>query len=89
MLNESWSKSSHSAAGDCVEAAWRKASYSTANGQCVEVGWHKPDRSGAENCVEAGQGDCGMVHVRDTKDRDGGELAFSPGAWMQFLGTLK
>jgi len=73
MQNESWVKSSYSASGACVEVAWHKALASTANGACVE----------------AGLGDCGHMHVRDTKDRDGGELKFSKQAWTAFLGTLK
>lgn len=30
-----------------------------------------------------------MVMVRDTTDREGGTLAFSPAAWEQFLGTIR
>lgn len=37
MLNESWSKSSHSGGTCCVEARWHKSSHSSANGDCVEV----------------------------------------------------
>jgi len=71
-----------------LNESWSKSSYS-AGADCVEAGWHKASASALSNCVEVGQGGCGMVRVRDTKDRDGGELAFSPGAWMQFLETLK
>ncbi|WP_446034835.1 DUF397 domain-containing protein [Streptomyces olivaceus] len=68
-----WFKSSHSGSqGDsCVEVAlsWRKSSYS----------------SGSEgDCVEVAS--CpGTVHVRDSKVRDGDQLAVSPASWTHFL----
>ncbi len=31
----------------------------------------------------------GGVKVRDTTNRDGGTLAFTPGAWATFTGLLK
>ena len=81
--------SSYSNFTQCVEIAWRKARAS-AGGNCVEVGWHKATASGSNgHCVEAGLGDCGQVHVRDTKDRDGGELTFSQQEWLAFLEILK
>ncbi|WDZ86496.1 DUF397 domain-containing protein [Micromonospora cathayae] len=50
--------------------AWRKASRSTNNGgACVEVADNLP----------------GVVLVRDTKDRDGGTLTFSPESWRRFV----
>lgn len=47
---------------------WRKTTYSSGNG-------------GA--CVEVGQADR-AVAVRDTTDRDGTVLAFTPDAWKAF-----
>jgi hypothetical protein len=38
--------------------------------------------------VEAGYAPDAVV-VRDTKDRDGGTLAFSAGAWAEFVTSLK
>lgn len=70
------------------ETMWHTAS-ACQNTECVEVGWHTASASGGTNCVEAGQGDCGLMHVRDTKDRDGGELRFTPQAWAEFLAILK
>jgi hypothetical protein len=71
------------------EITWHKSSASRAD-NCVEVGWHTAEASSANgHCVEAGQGDCGLVHVRDTKDREGGELRFTPQAWAEFLARLK
>ncbi len=52
---------------------WRKSSYSGDNGG---------------DCVETAGGG-GMILVRDTTDRDGGTLAFTPGAWQEFTGSLK
>jgi len=81
MLGSSWSKSTHSAYnGNCVEARFA----------CVEVGYATSSHSHANNCVEAGTGSsCGMVHVRDTKDRTGGILSFSPHDWQEFVDSLK
>jgi len=78
---------------DGVEsAAWRKSSYSGNNGgNCVEVAtWRKSSRSGnTGNCVEAGVADAGVVLVRDTTNRGGGTLAFSPAAWATFTASLR
>ena len=54
---------------------WRKSSYSGGNGgDCVEVG--------APTGVE-------RVLVRDTKDREGPVLAFSPQVWRRFAERVK
>ena len=51
--------------------------------------WRKATYSnGGENCVETASGP-GVVLVRDTKDRDGGTLAFSAGAWERFTASLQ
>lgn len=71
-----------------TEIMWHKSTRS-AGGNCVEVAWHKSSHSLNGNCVEAGAGGCGHVHVRDTKDREGGELRFAPQVWAEFLATLK
>jgi hypothetical protein len=68
---------------------WRTASF-CASGECVEAGWRTPALSGGANCVEAGPCACGGdVLVRDTKDRDGGTLAFSREAWTAFIADIK
>jgi uncharacterized protein DUF397 len=72
-------------------AAWRKSSYSGTNGgNCVEIAtWRKSSRSGTNgSCVEVG-GAARVLLVRDTKDRDGGALPFTPGAWEAFTASLK
>jgi hypothetical protein len=53
------------------------------------MNWRKATYSnGGENCVETASGS-GVVLVRDTKDLDGGTLAFSAGAWERFTASLR
>jgi hypothetical protein len=52
---------------------WRKSTYSDSNGG---------------DCVETATGN-GVIRVRDTTDRDGGTLAFTPAAWQQFADSLR
>ncbi|WP_333767874.1 DUF397 domain-containing protein [Streptomyces sp. IBSBF 2435] len=69
--------------------AWFKSSYSNGEGgDCIEVAasWHKSSYSNGEggNCVEVAA--CpGTVHVRDSKDKSGPQLAFEPAAWATFV----
>lgn len=52
--------------------------------------WRKSTRSGANgNCVEVANNLFGVVAVRDTKDRDGGTLQFTPQAWDDFLDGVR
>lgn len=53
---------------------WRKSSLSFSNGNCAEVATRR---------------DGGGVLVRDTQDRGGTVLAFTPGAWRAFLAALR
>ena len=52
--------------------------------------WRKSSYSGGQggNCVEVG-GAASVIVVRDTKDRNGGTLAFSAGAWDASAASLK
>ncbi|KXK58201.1 DUF397 domain-containing protein [Micromonospora rosaria] len=56
---------------DLTGARWRTSSKSGGNGG---------------NCVEVADNLPGVILVRDTKDRDGGTLTFTPGAWRAFVG---
>ncbi|WP_420115330.1 DUF397 domain-containing protein [Micromonospora sp.] len=51
-------------------ARWRTSTCSSTNGG---------------NCVEVADNLPGLVAVRDSKDRDGGVLSFTPAAWRSFL----
>ncbi|MYS23834.1 protein of unknown function [Streptomyces sp. DvalAA-14] len=71
------------------ELAWFKSSYSGSEGDnCIEVAvtWHKSSYSSGSqgDCVEVAA--CPeVVHVRDSKDKEGPQLAFSPTEWAEFL----
>jgi hypothetical protein len=88
-----WFKSSYSGSGGgaCVEVAmdWRKSSHSSGEGgACVEVAtdWQKSTHSSGEGgeCVEVAA--CpATVHVRDSKDKSGPVLSFTPEAWSRFV----
>ena len=66
----SWRRSSYCGDVHCVEASWRKSSYSP-NGVLSD-------------CVEA-RADGGSVLVRDSKNPDGPVLEFTPVEWEAFL----
>ena len=51
--------------------------------------WHKSTHSDSTSCVEVAENLPGRVLVRDTKDRDGGTLAFGPAAWSSFVELAK
>jgi len=71
------------------ELAWFKSSYSGSSGDdCVEVAlsWHKSSYSSSsgDSCVEVAS--CpDTVHVRDSKNVRGPQLAVSPAAWAGFV----
>jgi len=53
-----------------------------------EQAWVKSSYSGSQaNCVEVAIRD--RVVVRDTKDRTGPVLCFTPAAWRDFAGQVK
>ncbi|MEU8922858.1 DUF397 domain-containing protein [Kitasatospora sp. NPDC048545] len=56
---------------------WKTSTFSQGNGgECIEV-------APAAARVE------GIVPVRDSKDRSGPELGFSPAAWSAFVGAIQ
>jgi len=59
---------------DISRVKWRKSSYSANNG-------------GA--CVEVSTSDPAAVAVRDSKDREGPALGFTPEAWSMFVQGIK
>ena len=55
----------------------------------IFTSWRKSTRSsGGGNCVEVANGGA-LVGVRDTKDRAGGTLVVSSGAWREFVGAVR
>lgn len=72
-----------------AEADWFKSSYSDDNGgACIEVAvsWVKSSYSddNGGNCVEVAS--CpSAIHVRDSKDKAGPTLSFTPSAWSAFV----
>jgi hypothetical protein len=53
--------------------------------------WRKSTRSdnGGASCVEVAKNLPGVVGVRDSKDRPGPVLTFTPEAWMEFMQGVK
>jgi hypothetical protein len=78
---------------DIGNVTWRKASYSGDNGGgCVEVGvWRKASHSGGNggDCVEVLRIEETRVAVRDSKDPNGPELAFTLRDWQSFIQHAK
>ncbi len=57
--------------------------------EAIEPRWHKSSFSGnGGNCVEVA-GHANRVLVRDTKNRQGAVLRFTPDAWRRFAGQAK
>jgi Domain of unknown function (DUF397) len=56
----------------------------------MRPGWRTSSYTGngGGNCVEVGD-DARVILVRDTKDRSGPVLRFSPGAWRRFADRVK
>jgi Domain of unknown function (DUF397) len=76
--------------GNCLEAAaWRKPLRSYGSGGCLEAAnWRTSASSNSGGCVETGSTSAAVL-VRDSKDRDGAVLAYSPDAWRAFTDGLK
>jgi hypothetical protein len=54
----------------------------------TELHWFKSSYSGGggDNCIEVAVDRAHAVHVRDSKQQEGGWLALSPTAWSAFVG---
>ncbi|MFB7605907.1 DUF397 domain-containing protein [Streptomyces gardneri] len=79
----------NTSAGDASELAWFKSSYSSGSegDSCVEVAWFKSSYSGGtdgESCIEVATTPA-TVHVRDSKNISGPQLALTPAAWAGFV----
>ena len=52
--------------------------------------WHTSTHSGGNgSCVEVARNLAGAVAVRDSKDRQGRKLIFTPGQWHRFATRIK
>jgi Domain of unknown function (DUF397) len=58
---------------DLAHAIWHKSARSNNGGACVEVASNLP----------------GVVAVRDSKDRNGPALGFTPDEWRAFVSGVK
>jgi hypothetical protein len=58
---------------DLRRAEWRTSTFSGGNGSCVEVASNLP----------------GIIAVRDSKDRQGPALVFTPDEWNAFLAGVR
>lgn len=58
---------------DLRRAKWRTSTFSGGNGSCVEVASNLP----------------GIIAVRDSKDRQGPALVFTPDEWTAFLAGVR
>jgi hypothetical protein len=58
---------------DLRRADWRTSTFSGGNGSCVEVASNLP----------------GIIAVRDSKDRQGPALVFTPDEWTAFLAGVR
>lgn len=66
---------------DLSRVTWRKSSYSNGSGgSCVEI---------AGVALRNGMPSTRMVAVRDSKDRTGPVLVFTPGQWRAFTARVK
>ncbi|MGW1028721.1 DUF397 domain-containing protein [Streptomyces sp. NPDC002577] len=72
-----------------TELAWFKSSYSSGDsGDCIEVAlsWRKSSYSSGSSgdCVEIAP--CPTtIHIRDSKNKQGPQLALSPTVWADFV----
>jgi hypothetical protein len=51
--------------------------------------WRKSTRSETASCVEVADNLPDRVLVRDTKNREGGQLTFTTNAWSAFIRAVR
>ncbi|MFE6747758.1 DUF397 domain-containing protein [Kitasatospora purpeofusca] len=69
------------------ELVWFKSTHSgDEGGACVEIAWRKSTHSSGEGgeCVEVAETTAAVL-VRDSKDKSGPHLTFTPAAWTAFV----
>ncbi|MEV8016803.1 DUF397 domain-containing protein [Streptomyces sp. NPDC086554] len=78
-------------AGDTTKLSWFKSSYSSGSegDSCVEIAleWRKSSYSSSSDpndCVEVATTPT-TIHLRDSKNPQGPQLAFVPAAWGDFV----
>jgi hypothetical protein len=54
----------------------------------IDAVWHKSSASGGNGCVEVAINSA-VVGVRDTKDREGPVLRFTPAEWDAFVAGVR
>ncbi|MBD0707192.1 MULTISPECIES: DUF397 domain-containing protein [unclassified Streptomyces] len=74
-----------------ADLTWFKSSYSGGSGgACIEVAydWRKSSYSSGEGgeCVEVAA-HATTIHIRDSKNPHGPQLAVSPASWSAFVGV--
>jgi hypothetical protein len=58
--------------------------------ELARASWRKSSRSGnSANCVEMCRLTDGLLVVRDSKDRSGPVLIFTPGEWKAFTHSVR
>ncbi|MFD0148359.1 DUF397 domain-containing protein [Streptomyces sp. NPDC055721] len=72
-----------------ADLAWFKSSYSgPEGGECIEVAyaWRKSSYSSAEGgeCIEVAAHPT-TIHLRDSKNPHGPQLAVAPASWVAFV----
>jgi hypothetical protein len=71
-------------------AGMRPSPRNEAFGQSNNGGWRRSSASGTSGaCVEVARVADGGLAVRDSKNPEGGRLAFSAVAWQLFTGILR
>ena len=65
---------------------WTKSSYSADSANCVE--WRKSTYCHGDGCVEY-RVDTEVIQIRDSKDKQGPVLTFTPEEWKAFTLGVK